>query len=107
MHSIGPYRFTETDAKRTVMYADEVFDLYADGRDGSAIEHLRPAPRTGDVGEDLRATWSSWTAAGPALRAAGQLPRRAEGIVAQLSASPGGLPKLPIDTADVTFQGVT
>ncbi len=106
MYSIGPYRFTETDAIRTVSFADLVFDLYAEGRDGSVIEHLRPPAPTGDIDVDLAAAWSSWTSAGPALRAAGQLPGRADGTVVQLNVSPGGLPKLPIDAAEVTFAGM-
>jgi hypothetical protein len=106
MYAVGPYRFTETDAKRTVHFADEVFDLYAEGRDASVIEHLRPPPPTGDLADDLAAVWGSWLSAGPALRAAGQLPARAEGSVVQLSVSPGGLPKLPIAAADVTWQGM-
>ena len=106
MHLIGPYRFTETDAKRTVRFADEVFDLYAEGRDKAVIEHLRPPAPTGDVGTDLTTVWTSWTAAGPALRAAGQLPGRTAGTVVQLSVSPGGLPKLPVDAAEVTWNGM-
>ncbi len=107
MYSIGPYRFSETDAKRTVQYAGEIFDLYAEGRDAAVIEHLRPPAPTGDLGVDLDAVWSSWTAAGPALRAAGQLPGRSDGTVVQLSVSPGGLPKLPVDAAEVTWKGMT
>jgi MOSC domain-containing protein YiiM len=106
MYSIGPYRFTETDAKRTVRFADEIFDLYGEGRDPMIIEHLRPPPATGDVEADLGAAWTSWTSAGPALRAAGQLPARSEGTVTQLSVSPGGLPKLPVDEAEVTWKGM-
>jgi MOSC domain-containing protein YiiM len=106
MYSIGPYRFTETDAKRTVRFGDEIFDLYGERRDASVIEHLRPPAATGDVAEDLDAVWASWTSAGPALRAAGQLPARTEGTVAQLSVSPGGLPKLPVDQAEVTWAGM-
>jgi MOSC domain-containing protein YiiM len=106
MYTIGPYRFTETDAKRTVRFADEIFDLYAEGRDPAVIAHLRPPEPTGDLEKDLTAAWSAWTAAGPALRAAGQLPGRHEGTVVQLSVSPGGLPKLPIETADVTWKGM-
>jgi hypothetical protein len=105
-YSIGPYRFTETDAKRTVRYAGEIFDLYAEGRDASVIERLRPPPPTGDIEKDLAAAWSAWTSAGPALRAAGQLPPRIEGTVVQLSVSPGGLPKLPVEAADVTWKGM-
>jgi MOSC domain-containing protein YiiM len=106
MYSIGPYRFTETDAKRTVLFADPVFDLFGEGRDAAVIEHLRPPAPTGDVGADLAAVWSSWTSAGPALRAAGQLPACAAGTVWQLSVSPGGLPKLPIDPAEVKWEGM-
>ena len=106
MYSIGPHRFTETDAKRTVRFADAIFDLYGEGRDSGVIEHLRPPAPTGDVEADLGAAWSAWTSAGPALRAAGQLPARSEGVVTQLSVSPGGLPKLPIETAEVTWKGM-
>jgi len=106
-YTIGPYQFTETDAKRTVGLADEVFDLYAEGRDPTVIEHLRPPPPTGNVEADLAAAWSAWTSAGPALRVAGQLPARREGTVVQLSVSPGGLPKLPVDNAEVTWNGMT
>jgi MOSC domain-containing protein YiiM len=107
MYELGPHRFTETDAKRTVRFADEIFDLYAEGRDPTVIEHLRPPKPTGDIEADLAAAWSAWTSAGPALRAAGQLPARSEGTVVQLSVSPGGLPKLPVDNAEVTWAGMS
>jgi MOSC domain-containing protein YiiM len=106
MYLVGPYRFTKLDAERTVRFADFVFDLYAVGRDASVIEHLRPPAPTGDLADDLAAVWSSWLSAGPAMRAAGQLPGRADGAVTQLSVSPGGLPKLPIDSALVTWKGM-
>jgi len=106
VYSIGPYQFTETDAKRTVMFADPIFDLYAEGRKAEVIEHLRPPPKTGQLEADLNAVWSAWTSAGPAMRAAGQLPDRAEGVVEQLSVSSGGLPKLPIDQAEVDWSGM-
>lgn len=105
-YTIGPYRFTETDAKRTVRIADEIFDLYAEGRDLTVIEHLRPPPPTGDLEVDLAATWAAWTSAGPSLRDAGQLPARSQGTVTQLSVSPGGLPKLSIESAEVTWAGM-
>ena len=106
VYSIGPYRFTETDAKRTVRFADEIFDLYGEGRDAAVIEHLRPPPPTGDIAHDLTSTWSAWTSAGPAMRVAAQMPRRCEGTVMQLSVSPGGLPKLAVDAAEVTWKGM-
>ncbi|HEY0519488.1 MAG TPA: MOSC domain-containing protein [Ilumatobacteraceae bacterium] len=105
-HSIGPYRFNGTDAKRTVQFGDEIFDLYSQGRDASVIEHLRPRSPTGDLVTDLESVWTAWTSAGPALRAAGQLPERAEGSVAQLSVSSGGVPKLPVHSAEVDWSGM-
>src|SRR3954462_3490861 len=106
VYVIGPYRFNQTDAKRTVMFGNEIFDLYSQGRNPEVIEDLRPPPPTGQLDADLVAVWSAWTSAGPAMRAAGQLPPRAEGVVEQLSVSTGGLPKLPIDPAEVTWTGM-
>lgn len=105
MYSLGPHTFTETDAKRTVANFDDVWTLYADGRDAAVLEPLRPE-LTGDLGTDLELVWAAWTAAGPALRAAGQLPATACGTVAQLNVSPGGLPKLPVSAVEVGWRGV-
>lgn len=105
MPTIGPYTFTEEDARRTVACGAEVFELYAQGRDRSVIAALVPV-LTGDTEVDLAAVWTAWTSAGPALRAAGQLPARREGTVAHLHASGGGLPKLPVDRVDIGWSGV-
>ena len=105
MHAIGPYTFTETDARRTVSNADTIWTLFGERRDPATIEHLRPA-LSGDLHDDLHAVWSAWRAAGPTLRAAGQLPLRAEGAVARLHLGSGGLPKLPVDRVTVGWHGV-
>ncbi len=105
MHSIGPYTFTEADARNTVRHLDDVWTLYAHGRDTASLEPLYPT-LTGELDTDLRRVWAAWTAAGPALRAAGQLPARAVGTVAHLSLSDGGLPKTAVDSVDVTWSGV-
>ena len=105
MFLIGPYMFTKSDAQRTVKYGGEIFDLYGQGRKASVIEHLRPT-FTGELEADLQSVWKAWTAAGPALRAAGELPTRRLGRVAQISVSPGGLPKRPIDMVDVGWRGL-
>lgn len=105
MHSIGPYTFTETDAQRTVANLDDVWALYAQDRDPTVLDPIYPT-LTGDLAADLRLVWAAWTAAGPALRAAGQLPARAEGTVAQLNLSRGGLPKTPVERVDVGWGGV-
>lgn len=105
MFTVGPYTFTEHDARRTVQNAHVVLALYTEGRDASVIEHLRPE-LTGDLGTDLERVWSAWLAASPALRAAGQLPARAVGTVAQLNTSGGGVPKLPVPRVEVGWRGV-
>ncbi|MFZ2442578.1 MAG: MOSC domain-containing protein, partial [Ilumatobacteraceae bacterium] len=61
---------------------------------------------TGDLATDLQRVWAAWCAAGPALRAAGQLPERAQGRVTQLNVSRGGLPKTPVDVVEVSWRGV-
>lgn len=105
MHSLGPYTFTETDAQRTVANLDDLWALYAEGRDATVLEPLHPT-LTGDLATDLERVWAAWAAAGPALRAAGQLPARAEGSVAQLNVSGGGLPKTPVPLVEVDWRGV-
>lgn len=105
MHSLGPYTFTETDAQRTVANLDDIWALYAQGRDASVLQPLYPTV-TGDLATDLERVWTAWSAAGPALRAAGQLPSRAEGSVAQLNVSGGGLPKTPVPLVEVDWRGV-
>ncbi|MEI8240047.1 MAG: MOSC domain-containing protein [Actinomycetota bacterium] len=105
MITVGPYSFSDTDAQRTVQHADDVLDLYASGRDASIVDALRPS-LSGDLATDLERVWSAWNAAGPALRAAGELPARQEGSVVQLNLSNGGLPKLPVESVMVGWDGV-
>lgn len=105
MHSIGPYTFTENDARRTVGNLDDVWALYQQGRDASVLEPLYPS-LTGDLASDLQAVWTAWSAAGAALRAAGQLPARSYGTVSQLNVSDGGVPKTPVDSVEVSWRGV-
>ena len=105
MYEVGPYRFTDTDARKTVQFAHYVWQLIEQGRDASVIAHLSPQ-LDGDLAHDLPAVWNAWIAAGEALRAAGQLPARTEGRVTALHASGGGVPKQPIERAEVGWTGV-
>ena len=52
MQTIGPYRFSATDAERTVASIPVIWELFAQGRDATVIEPLRPAV-TGDITVDL------------------------------------------------------
>jgi MOSC domain-containing protein YiiM len=104
MIRVGPHRFTEQDVERTLRSYPEMWQLYRDQRDPSSIDRLR-AESTGDREGDLRRVWDSLTAAGPALRAAGQLPRREVGVVEQVHMSAGGVPKRPAASLDVRHDG--
>ena len=107
MYTIGPYRFTETDAE-------------ADGavrrRD---LRPVRRGPRPGRDRAPPPARTDRRARQGPRRRPGrrGPPPARrcvlpvncqpaSEGTVVQLSVSPGGLPKLPIETAEVTWKGM-
>jgi hypothetical protein len=105
VYTIGPYNFTETDARRTVELFDDLWGFLEDGRDAAVIAQLRPV-LTGDVADDIEVVWQALQAAGPALRAADELPSTVHGTVDQLSLSGGGVPKLPAPTVDVDYSGV-
>jgi MOSC domain-containing protein YiiM len=103
--SIGPYRFTETDARRTVENFDPLWHQFALGRDAGVLEPLRPR-LTGDIAADLEPVWQAYTGAGPALRAAGQLPATSTGAVGSLQLGSGGVPKLTVESVEVDWHGV-
>ncbi len=105
MYTVGPYTFSDHDAQKTVAAHPVVWRLLADGRDASVLEPLAPQ-LTGDLATDLERVWDAWQAAGPALRAAGQLPPTATGEVVQVNVSQGGLPKRPVPSAAVGWRGV-
>jgi MOSC domain-containing protein YiiM len=105
---LGPYRFTDTDAERTIASVPRLWEWLSDGRNTAAIDGLRPSPEllAGPLDVALPMVWEALLAAGPALRAAGQLPPMATGSVTGLHVSKGGVPKQPIAVAEVDFGGV-
>jgi hypothetical protein len=109
MFEIGPHHFTETDARSTVRKHPDIWALYARRRDAAAVQRvlapLAPA-LTDDLAADLAAVWSAWPAASAALRRAGLLPARAEGVVQHLHLGDGGLPKRSTDRVEVGWRGV-
>jgi MOSC domain-containing protein YiiM len=116
--TLGPYRFTVTDARRTLAHGPHLLEAMGAGRDAAALatirERIAAAVRDldpADEGADalvgpLTQVWHALGDAGPALRAAGQLPARAEGRVVQLNVSDGGVPKRPVERVEVGFDGV-
>ena len=105
MHRLGPYEFTDTDAARTIANFPGIWHEMVLGRDASTVAHLLP-DLDGEPVDVLPRVWEAMLAAGPALAAAGQLPARAEGVVAQLNRSDGGVPKTPVDRVEVGWRGV-
>ncbi len=134
MITLGPYSFTTTDALRTFGNLGGLWESMMEGRSSASAAALGEALRTRlagalDVGPnvslvelgttasktlgdspDLAAllddVWTTLGEATSALRADGQLPVTALGRVTQLSASGGGVPKLPIASADIDYRGV-
>jgi MOSC domain-containing protein YiiM len=105
---LGPYRFTNTDAERTIASLPRLWEWLSQGRDTAAIDGLRPTAESlaAPVDTALPAVWEALLAAGPALRAAGQLPATTRGEITGLHLSNGGVPKQPIAAAEVDFAGV-
>jgi MOSC domain-containing protein YiiM len=105
MATIAPYQFTATDAIRTIDAFPDIWEHLGEGRDAAVLGALRPV-LTGDVRDDLPAVWSALQAAGPALRAAGQLPIQATGSVHSLHRGSGGVPKPNVEHIEVIWSGV-
>lgn len=107
MITIGPHRFSATDARRTVENLEPLWPHFAHARPGAAdvLQPLWPS-LTGNVDIDLPRVWHALQAAGPSLRAQGMLPRRAEGSVDALHRSDGGVPKHAVEEVEVAWSGV-
>lgn len=101
MHvSVGSYRFSGTDLRRTLDHADDL--LAAHGASAARRTRVATAIREIDAEAALRAVWPELLAA----RSDRILPTRAVGRVDRLSRSDGGVPKQPVDAVTVGFRGV-
>lgn len=118
MFAVGPHTFSTNDARVLLREFDEMWELLVRDRNASVVADLRKPVDAAIAGLDVAAAddaalrspvelaWQALLAAGPALRAAGELPGRHEGVVAQLARGGGGVPKLPVDQVSVGFRGV-
>jgi MOSC domain-containing protein YiiM len=130
---IGQYRYTETDARRTLMNLAPWWELLAVGRDATSLWPIASrlaASMSAQLGIDtdpavdldqlsqlsmkadlaqlpmlLATMLTAIDQAGDTLRQHGQMPTTRRGSVHQLSSSKGGVPKLPIDSIEVDFGG--
>lgn len=112
MIEIGPYRFSEDDAKATLRHADDLFDVLVDDVDPEVAATALPYRARAIAGasralrEALPAYWCELRGAAAALREAGAYGDPVAGRVAQLNMSKGGVPKQPVDRVEVGFGGV-
>ncbi|MEZ5218355.1 MAG: MOSC domain-containing protein [Ilumatobacteraceae bacterium] len=113
---VGPYRFTLTDARRTIANLSIWWQLMTEGM------HPVDFPELPAIGARLRATeaefadrptaealgqaWADLLSAAAILRSAHRLPTSGTGAVAQLNRSGGGVPKQPVSEVEVEFGGV-
>ena len=115
---VGPYRFSSTDARRTLANADALLDFLPTDSQihlGPLRRELRGiADETADRRDDDAAVADAVQRFFPRLLDAravlhehGALPAPATGRVDQLNVSDGGVPKLPVERVDVDFGGVT
>ncbi len=115
---VGPYLFTERDARKTLLNARIIFDMMNGSHANGSIDHLGarldglllgvdPLELERDELAELLATvWATLAAAPATLRSAGVLPARRIGRVERINTSKGGVPKSPISETYVDWNGL-
>lgn len=108
---VGPYRFTNEDARNTIAASVGIIDQMSEGRPSilaAASHELRTLVGEGehDPAKLLESVWNVLMSATPALRAAGSIPYGAPGVVASINVGSGGVPKTPTDSCEVDYSGI-
>lgn len=118
MHlEVGPYRFSEMDARRTLRHAITFLDDFpAPAHPFQAARRERIAEATAGLNpfdDDAAAlsapldlVWTELLSARDDLVQAGAIPATATGHVKRLSVSAGGVPKRSVEHVEVGFGGV-
>jgi hypothetical protein len=106
--TVGPYSFSQTDVRRTLLHAAGLLDLH----DAAAARRVRVDAALAGVDPDraaidelvpvLGAVWPELVGA----RDDRPAPTCVTGRVDRLGTSDGGVPKLPADRVEVGFAGV-
>lgn len=116
--SVGPYTFSVNDARATLAHLDDLLDCYPaaaqEALTGRRAELRQIADAVGDTSSsDDENLAAAVTDAFPLILEArqtliesGAQPDHARGIVAQLNASDGGVPKSAVDTVEVDHRGL-
>ena len=114
---VGPYRFTEQDARRTLANAPTIIRLVSGRRDPNPIAHL--VDRIDELLEHVDPTsvpaaelpailapvWATLAAAPATLRVGGHVPTSSRGSVLRINTSNGGVPKTAVDEVYVDWDG--
>ncbi len=118
MHQLGPWAFTEQDIETTLQAGWALFDDLEHSLSPEAVRIVAPhraladealqtmLDGTGVDTEVLEVLWGEWRRAMAALRAAGAYGPNAVGTVTAVFRSDGGVPKAPVDAADIGWLGV-
>lgn len=114
MFTVGPYRFSDTDARRTLAAAGALFDQLTSGLSADLVDLIGPqraaaadASTSSEVSEaTLGQFWEAWRTAMAVLREADAFGVGAVGTVTGLFASDGGVPKAALDRVEIGFGGV-
>ncbi|MBU3718381.1 MAG: hypothetical protein FGM45_08780, partial [Actinobacteria bacterium] len=115
---VGPYLFTDQDARKTLLNAPIILEMMRNGREPNPIAHL--ADRVDDLLRDvdvlnlpndevpelLAQVWATVAAAPLTLRVGGHGPAKGTGAVVQVNTSKGGVPKGPVAEAYVGWRGI-
>jgi hypothetical protein len=112
MMHLGPWRFTNEDARRTLEVLPEVVEHAAWARPEGMFDPLKATARKlqrdahGDLETRLGAAWELMASIRPTIAAEGLLPPTTPGTVSGLFVSNGGVPKHAISAAEVSFDGM-
>jgi MOSC domain-containing protein YiiM len=111
---LDPAEWTAQDEARTLSHTDLLFDLWSAAPSPDAaglIADLRhdaraAIARSDDADQQIHALWHGLVAIADLRRSLGDVVETHTGEVAQLNRSDGGVPKLPIEHAEVDHHGV-
>ncbi len=118
MITLGPYRFSDTDADRTLGHHGDLFDQLSGGLSEEFVALVAPFrtdaetawAEAGEGGAEreqaLGRLWGAWRSAMAALRDAGAFGPSAVATATGLFISDGGVPKTAVDRVEVDFGGV-
>lgn len=115
---VGPYLFTDHDARKTIASAPIVLEMMRGRRDPNPLSHLADrvddllrgidplSMPSDDVPTLLAQVWATVAAAPLTLRVGGHVPPTRTGSVTQVNTSKGGVPKVPVSEAYVGWRGI-